>query len=100
MDYLTYVTTHKECGVLGSKEGVFHVKLEEIGVTKQKRKERVLIQRHALLNVASPSGAPEPYWSFVNRRGKGFLCWKPEEVGSAQHVTLRDINNIKKPNAI
>lgn len=36
MDYLTYVTTHKECGVLGSKEGIFHVKLEEIGVTKQK----------------------------------------------------------------
>lgn len=71
MDYLTYVTTHKECGVLGSKEGVFHVKLEEIGVTKQKRKERVLIQRHALLNVASPERRPRAVPVLCQQKGEG-----------------------------
>lgn len=68
MDYLTYVTTH---GVLGSKEGVFHVKLEEIGVTKQKRKERVLIQRHALLNVASPERRPRAVPVLCQQKGEG-----------------------------
>lgn len=71
MDYLTYVTTHKECGVLGSKEGVFHVKLEEIGVTKQKRKERVLIQRHALLNVASPERRARAVLVLCQQKGEG-----------------------------
>lgn len=42
-----------------------------------------------------PSGTPEPYRSCVNRGGRGFLCGKPEKVCIAQHVKLRDINNIK-----
>lgn len=71
MDYLTYVTTHKECDVLGSKEGVFDIKLEEIGVTKQKRQKRVLIQRHALLYVTSAERHPRAVPILCQQRGEG-----------------------------
>lgn len=70
MDYLTYVTTHRECDVLGSKEGVFHIKLEEIGVTKQKRQKRVLIQPHALY-VTSAERHPRAVPILCQRRGEG-----------------------------